>query len=64
MYLPECEVWALPVGYGQPPREAQQGGGEGGTYMVDFILNVFAEVADFCIDFWVDKVINKFAKKK
>jgi hypothetical protein len=32
--------------------------------MVDFILNVFAEIADFFINFWVDKVIDKFAKKK
>ena len=32
--------------------------------MVDFILNVFAEIADFFINFWVDKVIYKFAKKK
>lgn len=29
--------------------------------MVDFILNVFAEIADFFINFWVDKVIDKFA---
>lgn len=32
--------------------------------MVDFILNIFAEIADFCINFWVDKVIDKFAKKR
>lgn len=31
---------------------------------MDFILNVFAEITDFFIDFWVDKVINKFTKKK
>ena len=32
--------------------------------MVDFILNVFAEIADFFINFWVDKVIDKNEKKK
>lgn len=32
--------------------------------MVDFILNLFAEIADFFIDFWVDKVISRFAKVK
>lgn len=32
--------------------------------MVDFILNLFAEIADFFIDFWVDKVISHFAKVK
>ena len=28
------------------------------------MLNVFAEIADFFINFRVDKVIDKFAKKK
>ncbi len=32
--------------------------------MIDFMLNVFAEIADFFINFRVDKVIDKFAKKK
>ena len=32
--------------------------------MVDFIVNVFAEIADFFIDLWLDKIINKFASKK
>lgn len=32
--------------------------------MVDFILNLFAEIADFFIDFWVDKVISHFVKVK
>ena len=32
--------------------------------MVDFIIDTFAEIADFFINFWVDKVIDKFAKKK
>ena len=32
--------------------------------MADFIVNTFAEIADFFIDFWVNKVINKFTKKK
>lgn len=33
------------------------------TYMVDFIVNLFAEIADFFITFWVDNVIDKFAKR-
>ena len=32
--------------------------------MADFILSVFAEIADFFIDFLADKVINRFAKKE
>ena len=32
--------------------------------MADFIVNTFAEVVDFFINFGVDKVIDKFAKKK
>jgi len=36
----------------------------GGMYIVDFILNVFAEIADFCIDFWIDNIFSKFTKKK
>lgn len=32
--------------------------------MVDFILNLFAEIADFFIDFWVGKVISRFVKVK
>ncbi len=31
--------------------------------MVDFIVNLFAEIADFFINFGIDNVINKFAKK-
>ena len=34
------------------------------TYMVDFIVNTFAEIVDFLFNFWVDKVVDKFAKKK
>ncbi len=34
------------------------------TYMVDVIVNVFAEIADFFINFWVDNVIDKFTKRK
>lgn len=33
------------------------------TYMADFIVNLFAEIADFFITFWVDNVIDKFAKR-
>ncbi len=32
-------------------------------YMVDFIVNLFAEIADFFITFWVDNVMDKFAKR-
>ena len=31
--------------------------------MIDFIVNVFAEIADFFIDLWVDKIILKFVKR-
>ena len=31
--------------------------------MVDFIVNLFAEIADFFITFWVDNVVDKFAKR-
>ena len=34
------------------------------TYMIEFIVNVFAEIADFIISFWVDNIIDKFAKRK
>ena len=32
--------------------------------MCDFVIEVFAEIADFFIDLWSDKLINKFASKK
>ena len=31
--------------------------------MFDFIVNMFAEIADFFFTFWVDNIINKFAKR-
>ncbi len=31
--------------------------------MIDFIVDVFAEIADFFIDLWVDRIIIKFAKR-
>ena len=31
------------------------------TYMFDFIINLFAEIADFFFTFWADNVIDKFA---
>lgn len=31
--------------------------------MVDFNVNLFAEIADFFITFWVDNVIDKFTKR-
>ena len=32
--------------------------------MVDFIVELFAEIADFFITFWGDNVIDKFTKRK
>ena len=32
--------------------------------MIDFIADVFAEIADFFINLWSDKIINKFTSKK
>lgn len=32
--------------------------------MVDFIVNLFAEIVDFFITFWLDNVVDKFAKRK
>lgn len=34
----------------------------GESDMVDFIMNTVAEIADFFINFWVDKVIDKIRK--
>ena len=31
--------------------------------MVDFIFNLFAEIADFFITFWIDNVVDKLAKR-
>ena len=33
------------------------------TYMIDFIVDLFAEIADFLITFWADNVIDKFTKR-
>ena len=32
--------------------------------MVDFVMNMLAEIADFFIDLWLDKVINRLTAKK
>ena len=32
--------------------------------MVDFIVNLFAEIADFFITFKVDNIIDRFIKRK
>lgn len=32
--------------------------------MFDFIVSIFAEIVNFFIAFWVDKIINKFSSKK
>lgn len=32
--------------------------------MVDFVVDVAAEIAEFFLDFWVEKVIGRFTKKK
>ncbi len=29
--------------------------------MFDFVVNVLAEIADFIIDLWTDKIINRFS---
>ena len=31
--------------------------------MFDFIIDLFAEIADFFITFWADNVIDKFTKR-
>ena len=31
--------------------------------MIDFIVNTFAEIADFFFTFWADNVIDKIAKR-
>lgn len=31
--------------------------------MVDFVVNLFAEIADFFINFWIDNIIDRFAKR-
>ena len=31
--------------------------------MIDFIVNLFAEIADFFITFLADNVIDRFAKR-
>ncbi len=32
--------------------------------LTDFIVNLFAEIADFFINFWVDNVIESVCQKK
>ena len=31
--------------------------------MFDFVINLFAEIADFFFTFWADNVIDKFTKR-
>ncbi len=31
--------------------------------MTDLIVDIFAEIADFFLTFWVDNVIDKIAKR-
>ena len=31
--------------------------------MMDFIVDLFAEIADFFISFWADYVIDRFTKR-
>ena len=33
-------------------------------YMIDFIENMFSEIIDFFLSMGVDKLIDKFSKKK
>ena len=32
--------------------------------MMDFIVDLFAEIADFFISFWADHVIDRITKRK
>lgn len=32
--------------------------------MINFMINIFAEIADFFVTFWADKVVDKFTKKR
>ncbi len=32
--------------------------------MFDFILNMFADIADIFVDLWINKIINRKAKQK
>lgn len=31
--------------------------------MIEFIVNIFAEIADFFFNFWIDNVSDKFSKR-
>lgn len=33
-------------------------------HMIDFIVNLFAEIADFFITLWADYEFDKFGKRK
>lgn len=32
--------------------------------MIDFIVNIFAEIVDFFLTFWTDNIIDKLTKRK
>lgn len=32
--------------------------------MVEFVIELSTEIADFLLDLWVNKIVNKFGKKK
>ena len=34
------------------------------NYMIDFIENMFSEIIDFFLSMGLDKIIDKFSKKK
>lgn len=34
------------------------------TKMIDFIINMFADIAEIFVDLWVNKITDKFASKK
>lgn len=32
--------------------------------MINLVADVFSEIADFLLDFWINKIINRFTSKK
>ncbi len=32
--------------------------------MIDFVIDIFADILDFFVDVWINKIIVKFKKSK
>jgi hypothetical protein len=32
--------------------------------MIDFIIEIFMDIADFFLEFWLNKIVGRFKKKK